>query len=972
MRFTEPLGLLLLLSLPYFVWLGRPRPGARRHARHWAALGVRVLILLLLTLSLAGAQVVRAADDLAVIFLVDASDSISQDQRAATEQYVREAVATMGPDDQAAVVVFGADALVERPMSGLAELAPISSVPQPLHTDLAEAIRLGLALFPAGSARRLVVLSDGAQTIGDAQEAAQLAASAGVQIDVVPLLRDAPVREAWVTAVDAPTRVSQGETIVVNVAAESTANMPATLRVLAGGTVVAEQTVQLRPGVNNFPIRLRAAEQEFVRYSVQLTPAEDAYYQNNELAAYTEIVGAPRVLLVAGDENGDGGASPPPDEALQLRLALEEAGLTVDQATPAGLPATLPQLSNYASIVLVDVNAKYLSPRKMEALQNFVRDLGGGLVAVGGPQSYGMGGYFRTPLEETLPVEMQITDQDRFPSVSIVIVIDRSGSMSAPEGGLTKIQLADEAAVRVVQLLNDFDEITVVPVDTRPDTVIGPASAADKEPIIEEIRQIGAGGGGINVRTGLEAAAEALAQSQNQVKHVIVLADGNDSNEQEGVPQLIEALVGEGTTVSMVAIGDGKDVPWLQRMAELGQGRFHLTNEAANLPQIFTQETTSIQRSYLIEERFFPSLASRSPILTGINQVPPLYGYVGTSPKGTAQVVLETHLGDPLLAAWQYGLGRAVAWTSDATGRWGRDWVQWQSFPTFWAQAVRWTITQGRDSNVEMVVSYGQEQAQLTVDARAAGGDFLDDLTMEANVVGPDGAVIPVQLQQVAPGRYQAGFTPSAEGAYLIRVTGSQEGDGEALVAQTGGWVLGYSPEYSRLETNAGLLETIAGMTGGRDLSGNPAAAFDHTLSGTPTTRPIWPWLAFLAVVLLPVDVALRRLVVTRRDLEQAWAAIFGRVRPHPAPPQRSEQVARLFEAKQRAGTSPPAADAPVTPPPVSRQDAAAAEQSPPEPDPSPARPASPPSSAPGAPGSLASRLLERRRQSEKGEEQED
>ncbi|MDX1686411.1 MAG: VWA domain-containing protein [Candidatus Promineifilaceae bacterium] len=976
MRFTTPLALLLLLSLPYFVWLGRPRSGVRRRDRHWASLGVRVLILLLLTLTLAGTQVVRAADELAVVFLVDASDSISQAQREAAEQHVREAIATMGPDDQAAVILFGANALVERPMSGLAELAPISSVPQPLHTDLAEAIRLGLALFPAGSARRLVVLSDGVQTIGDAQEAAQLAASAGVQIDYVPLLRDDAAREAWVTAVDAPTRVSEGETIVVNVTVESTANMPANLRVLAGGAVVAEQTVQLRSGANNFPIRLRAAEQEFVRYSVQLTPAEDVYYQNNELAAYTEIVGAPRVLLVAGGPAGDEGDPSVADESVQLRLALEGAGLTVDQVTPVGLPATLPQLSNYATIVLVDVNAKNLTSRKMAALQSFVRDLGGGLVAVGGPQSYGMGGYFRTPLEEALPVDMQIKDQDRFPSVSIVIVIDRSGSMSAPEGGLTKIQLADEAAVRVVELLNDFDEITVIPVDTEPDTVIGPASAADKGPIIEEIRQIGAGGGGINVRTGLEAATEALAESQNQVKHVIVLADGNDSNEQGGVPELIEALVSEGTTVSMVAIGDGKDVPWLQRMAELGEGRFHLTNEAANLPQIFTQETTAIQRSYLIEERFFPSLVSRSPILANINQAPPLYGYVGTSPKGTAQVILETHLGDPLLAAWQYGLGRTVAWTSDATGRWGRDWVQWSGFPTFWAQAVRWTITQGRDSNVEMIVSYGQERAQLTVDARAAGGAFLDDLQMEANVVAPDGAVIPVQLQQVAPGRYQAQFAPTAEGAYLIRVTGTQEGEGEALVAQTGGWVLGYSPEYRQLEANAALLETVAEMTDGRDLSGNPAAAFDHTLSGTPTTRPIWPWLTLLAVVLLPVDVALRRLVITRRDLQRAWAATFGRMRPQPIVERRSEQVARLFEAKQRAGTTPPSAGSALTPPPVSREAAAEedtgveTEEKAPQSAPSPPQQPSEPASRAASTGSLASRLLERRRQSE-GESEE-
>src|SRR5690606_14106553 len=187
MNFTTPLALLLLLSLPYFVWLGRPRSRARRHLRQWASLILRLLIVALIVLSLAGAQIVRAADELAVVFLVDASDSIRDEQLGAAEAYVRQAVEGMGPDDQAAVVLFGANALVERPMSGLAELAPVTSVPQRLQTDLDEAVRLGLALFPAGSARRMVILSDGAATVGDPLATARLAAASGVQIDYVSL-----------------------------------------------------------------------------------------------------------------------------------------------------------------------------------------------------------------------------------------------------------------------------------------------------------------------------------------------------------------------------------------------------------------------------------------------------------------------------------------------------------------------------------------------------------------------------------------------------------------------------------------------------------------------------------------------------------------------------------------------------------------------------------------------------------------
>lgn len=969
MNFTTPLALLLLLALPYFVWLGRPRTAVRRPWREWTSLAFRILIFSLLTLSLAGAQIVRAADDLAVIFLVDASDSITPAQETQAEQFIRDAIASMKPTDKAAVILFGANALVERPLSGLAELAPITTVPQRLQTDIAEAIRLGLALFPSGSARRMVILSDGEATIGNTDQAGQLAAANHVQVDFVYLPHTSVDAEAMLTNVSAPSRVSQGEAFRIDVTAESTTNTPATLRVLAGGQVVYEEAVDLREGVNNFAIRLRAAEQEFVRYRVQLTPTQDTYYQNNELAAFTDVMGPPRILLVADDGHLADDGTVIPDESPALRLALEAAGLSVDRVTPEDLSNNLPELSNYASIILVNVNAAQLSPHKMENLQSYVRDLGGGLVVVGGPESYGMGGYFKTPLEETLPVDMQIKDQERFPSVSIVIVIDRSGSMGASEGGTTKIQLAAEGAVRVVQLLNDFDEITVIPVDTEPYNPIGPMSVSQRAEAINLIREISSGGGGIYVRTGIAAAADALSTSTNQVKHIILLSDGSDSEEQEGTAELIKALTAENVTVSVVSIGEGPDTPWLEEMAKLGNGRFHLTDQAANLPQIFTQETTAIQRTYLIEERFFPTLVTSSPILAGITAVPPLYGYVGTSPKDTAQVILNSDKGDPVLAAWQYGLGRSVAWTSDASGRWGREWVTWPGFPSFWAQAVRWTISQGRESSVETVVDFSGEQAKLIVDTRDLNGRFLNNLDMTVNVVAPDGTVQNLHLPQVAPGRYEGEFLPSKEGAYLIRVAGTSA-DSEIAVGQTSGWVLGYSPEYRHIEASPQTLALLAEATKGRDLVTEqgeqaPLAVFTHDLPNQSTTRPIWPFLLLTAVLLWPFDIALRRLVITKQDWEKAWAATFGRLMPQTAVPvARSEQVSRLFEAKQRAsGTAPdkPSGESPTTPPTILRGDAV--QQTPP-PTTIPSRPPSTSSTpTPSGGGSLASKLMDKKRQ---------
>lgn len=893
MRFSAPWVLLALLVLPYFIWLGRPRPPVRDRWRRWLSLGLRLAIVSLLTLALAGTQLARAADELAVVFLVDSSDSITPEQAEQAESFVRTAMAEMGANDYASVIMFGGNALVDRPMSQLAELAPLSSSPQRLHTDLAEAIRLGLALFPSGAARRMVVLSDGAATLGNTQAAAELAAVSGVQIDYVPLLPEGTSNEAWLTAVDAPTRVSEGETFRIDVSAESTTNQAAALRLLADGAIVYSETVDLRAGSNNFTIRLQAATQSFSRYVVELVPFEDSYYQNNQLAAFTEVVGSPRILLVSAAGTLDDDGNSIPDDTIALRAALEAVGFAVDTISPVGLSSDLAALSRYASVVLVDVNAKNLAVRKMEALQSYVRDLGGGLVAIGGPNSYGMGGYFKTALEETLPVEMQIKDSERFPSVSVVIVIDRSGSMGAQEGGVTKIQLAAEGAVRVAQLLNAGDEITVIPVDTRPDAIIGPFDATDPD-VVAAIRSIGAGGGGIFVRSGLQAASDALAETTNEVKHVIVLADGGDSEEKEGVPALLDNFAADNVTTSFVAIGDGRDVSWLRDMAELGNGRFHFTDQAANLPQIFTQETTNIQRNYLIEERFFPELVSRSPILSGINEVPPLFGYVGTSPKGAAQVVLRTAQEDPLLATWQYGLGRSVAWTSDATGRWASDWVQWPGYASFWAQTIRWTVSQTRDEPFETAVVYEDGVATLTVEARDSGNSFVDGLTLDANLVAPSGETVAVELQQTGPGRYAAEFDPTEEGAYLIRLS-----EAGSDVGQTAGWVLGYSPEYQQFQPQPTLLADIAGLTAGRDLTDQAELVFRHDLTAGRAIRPIAQPLLLAAVLLLPLDIATRRLVVTRRDWQRLSAFLFGRFRPAQPEPERSESVSTLLDVKR-------------------------------------------------------------------------
>ncbi|MGC9399706.1 MAG: VWA domain-containing protein [Anaerolineae bacterium] len=900
MTFSRPWFLLLLPLLGYFLYVGWPR-GRYALARRRAALTLRGTLVLLLILALAGLQTVHGADTLGVVFLVDVSDSVSEAAQARALAFVEEALQAMRPMDRAALVLFGDDALVERPMlpgGPGATVGPVASVPRTQQTDLAQAIRVGTALFPPGAAKRLVLLSDGRPTVGDAEQAARLARAQGIALDVVPLTEEATA-EAWVASVTAPERLRAGEHFSLQVEAQATRATTALLTVLSGDRVISQREVQLNPGANTFAVTLTADEPGFERFRAYLTPAEDTHVENNALAAFAVIEGAPTVLVVRPDPTDyqDG-----VDVARQLRAALEAGGLAVEVRPPGTLPGSPVGLADYAGVVLVDTPARMLAACAQEALQRYVRDLGGGLVAVGGPQAYGVGGWYETPLERTLPVKMTLDDPERFPAMSVVVVIDKSGSMGVEEGGIEKIRLAGEAAARVAELINDVDEITVIAFDDRPVDVIGPYAGTQRAEVINRVTRLQAGGGGIYVRESLETALAYLEPSDRKVRHIILLADGADAEHQEGVRALIEErLTPQQITLSTVAIGAGQDLQFLEEIAELGGGRYHFTDQAANLPAIFAEETQQVMRAYVVEEPFYPTLRTDHAMLTGIEAVPQLAGYVATAPKAAAQVLLTTHQEDPLLATWQYGLGRAVAWTSDATARWAQRWVTWDGFPRFWSQVVRWTLPQQSDAPVEVAVTREGRQARLTVDAVDAAGRFLNGLDLEARVVAPEGAAEQVTLSQVGPGRYAGTFTPAEPGAYLLRLTGTAE-DG-ATLGLTTGWVAAYSEEYAAPGSDPAYLARLAALGGGRLLEA-PEAAFDPTLEARGERRDLWPTLLAVAVCLLPVDVAVRRLALTRRDwarLRRWLAARVPRRRKRPREEAAAPSpVQRLFEAKSR------------------------------------------------------------------------
>ncbi|HEX6288194.1 MAG TPA: glutamine amidotransferase, partial [Herpetosiphonaceae bacterium] len=396
------------------------------------------------------------------------------------------------------------------------------------------------------------------------------------------------------------------------------------------------------------------------------------------------------------------------------------------------------------------------------------------------------------------------------------------------------------------------------------------------------------------------AAKEALEKTDAKVKHVILLTDGwSSAGEQTHIAQ---ELRNEGITLSTVAAGGGS-APYLERLAETGGGRYYPVTNMEDVPQIFVEETVKTIGSYLIEQQFVPMLSGESPILRGLTDQgwPSLYGYNGTELKNTAQLILRSPDGDPVLAQWQYGLGRSVAWTSDLKGQWGTNLIRWEQFGTFAAQLVAWTVPRQEENALNAQTRIEGTQAIVTAEARDKDGRPLPDAQVTATLVKPDGSSQPLDLRQVGPGQFQGAIPNPQTGSYLVQVSGQNQG--QPIGQQMVGMVVPYSPEYRQQQSNPALLQRVAQETGGKALE-TPAAAFEHNLAAVRRAQEIsWP-LLLLVALLLPLDIAVRRLSLRRRDLTEARAWAAARLPSRRAKPADAQPVlGDLHRAKARAAT---------------------------------------------------------------------
>jgi uncharacterized membrane protein len=842
------LALALLLVEGLLYWrrqsAGRLRAPASLGDR-WA-LALRGALVLVLAATFLRPSLPRWVDRLNVVFLLDVSDSVSLAARERAYRFMAEAVKYVKAGDRDSVIVFGEEAVVDQP------LAHRSTVDRPRvevgsrGTNLFQAIQLAQAALPPGQANRVVLLTDGRQNAGNALAAAQAAKDAGIDLHYVraPLTFS---QEVVAESLVLPQEVKYGEPFQAKVVAWSYKDTQGRVSLFRNGEFLGSQVVRLAAGKNVFSYRQALDQSGIHVYQAALEVDGDTIEDNNRAVGTVVVRGRPQVLLAEKDKA----------QAGSLAGALRSQNIEVTVVEPAGIPKDIAGLQKYDGVILSNVSSLKLTRDQMVSMRDYVRDHGGGLMMIGGEESFGLGGYYRTPVEEALPVTMEVKQKIEIPSLAVVLSIDRSGSMAmSTDEKVTKLDLAKEAAHLVIDLLDERNEVGVMSWDTEFIWDFPVKAARDRSAAHHAVATIKAGGG-TDGYPALKESYAVLFDRPALLKHVIFLSDGQMT--RGDFAGLLRRMAKDKITVSTVAIGKDADAQLMFDVAKWGRGRFYYTEDDSTIPRIFTLETQLASKSSLVEQPFKPSVgAPGHEAIQDIEwkEAPPLGGYVATSLKGTAEMVLMTHQEDPLLATWRYGLGRSVAFTSDAKAKWAVLWLRWGGFNKFWSQLTRWTLRSGTRTDTVATVSRADDRGEVVVDAIDPKGEFINFLDSQVGVVSPDKQRTVVELEQVGPGRYRGRFPASQEGAYLV---GMAQRRGEQMVgSQLAGLVVPYSKELRDLGVDESLLRELSELTGG-GVAGQPRDAFLSARRKSRLTLDIWPWLVGLVAVLLIPEIALRR-----------------------------------------------------------------------------------------------------------------
>jgi uncharacterized membrane protein len=879
--FEQPIWLfLLVLIVPAFLLSLRSIGGLSRR-KTLVTFALRCLVIVLLTAAMAHPRWQKRGEGLTLTMILDRSESVPWPLKRESVEFLRQASEfKVRREDQVAVIAVARDPAPSQ-MPDVNSIVEVTQEPADLSaTNLAEGVKMALAIMPDDTANRIVLASDGNENVDSVLAAAYLAAANGVPIDVM-LLEYEHANEVILERLVAPARVRQGQSASVKVVLRSQTETPATVFLSMNGEPLDldpeapgdGRAVQLKPGPFVLPVTVSMDESGAQQFEARVeVPVQGDIPQNNAAVAVTFVSGTGRVLLV--DDN--------PVETEPLMRVLRGAGIAAERTSTDAMMGGLAYLSGFDAVVLANVPRWAFDDEQDVMLHAYVHDMGGGLVMLGGPASFGAGGWIDSETARVLPLNLDPPSTQQMPRGALALIMH---SCEMPQGNFWGQKVAEAA----IEALSRLDLVGIIEYGWGGQAGGGRVAGVNncvwafplqevgnKQAALAATKQLQMGDMP-DFDASMQTALQGLQGTRAAQKHVIIISDGDPQPPSAGVlQQFVQGQISV-TTVMVGGHGTTSDQAKMQNVAAKTGGRYYNVTNPKNLPQIFIKEAKIVSRSLIQEDLYQPQVVSRMPgPLEGYSAVPQIEGYVLTAPRdGLAQtpIINPTSEGkDPIYAYWNYGLGKSIAYTSDLQGRWGAAWVAWPRFQGFWEQSIRWVMRPSAPANMHVNTRVDGDTAVVELEALNPDASFMTLLNASAVVVAPRGEGAPLPLSQTGPGRYRGEFPAQEAGAYLVNIAyagGTVEaplrGNLQAAVS------VPYSPEYRTVKHNAALLRELVDRTRGRWIEpGDPALAalFElGTLEMPRTHRRIWDLLAVIAASLFLIDVAARRLAIDPRWL---------------------------------------------------------------------------------------------------------
>lgn len=848
----------LLLIVEWIVYIRQVNSSKKKQF-----LVVRCLLLFTIILAMAGVSVTKKQKKTETIFLVDVSDSMSG-RLEEVEEYLKKMVSEMPEKNLCGVVAFGKDTAVDQFVSDKKIFSEFTVQPVTTATNIEKAVQTASSMFDEGVGKHLVLITDGSENEGNMNLSATLLKGNDVELYAVSVEDSIGTNsEVYIADLSAPDVIHVGDHYNITVSVMSNIETEAVLSLYAGRNLKGQQEIHLNKGNNQFVFEDTGVEGTLAQYKAVIEPQEDTISVNNTYVTFADIEAKPRVLLVEGKT----------DEGNEFEKVLAAANIDYDKVTPKGAPITVSELNQYKAVITLNVYYDDLREGFVKSVESYVKDFAGGYICIGGDNSYALGQYRDTVLEDILPVNMDLQGEKEIPKMAMAMVIDQSGSMCSPSAdntSVTGLDLAKQAAISGISELRSNDEGGVLAFDDTYSWIVPISQASDVEAMKEKIVSIGYGGG-TSIYPAFSEAYSKILKSDAKIKHIILLTDGQD--EYTNYTKLINQVNEGGITVSTVAVGAGADKNTLSGIAEQCGGRFYYTDVNNSIPRIFAQEVYLSTNTYLINDEFYPTITSNNEMIEGVfdEGCPALYGYIAATAKQTAEVILESEDGDPILSTWKCGLGRTVAWNSDATNEWTAEYASWENYPLLWSNIINYVISDTELGDDHLEVTKAGNIATISYETK----DYDKKTSVTAVITDENGEKKEVNLDAVKPGVFETNLDIDAIGVYSVNVRKMQ---GEEIEKN---YNIAYANQYSaeyQFSDSENDLSTFVKQAGGKAITLEDNIWKDN-LSTVKAKISLTIPLLILSLFLLLFDIAIRRLSIdVWTYIKRGWGIVYDRM----------------------------------------------------------------------------------------------